>query len=279
MSRSAPRRPAGWTAPGPKPRGSDGRAELEPRDDEDLSFLTGEWRLFQKKQGHRWSLDDLVTAHLAASHAAALNPQSILDLGCGLGSVLLMTAWKFPTASVTGVEAQADRAAMGRRSIAFNGVEERCRILDGDLRDPNLFPAGTTFELITGTPPYFPIGTGTGSEKTHAFPCRFEVRGGVEEYTEAAARWLAPTGRFVVVTAAPEVERVRHGARVTGLHLIEHVVVIPREGKDALICVDVLAREPSPWVERTVTVRDRQSQWTSWFLSVRADMGMPPPPR
>src|SRR6478735_2122678 len=110
------RRPAGWVPPGPAPRGADGRADLTPADDEDLCFLTGEWRLFQKQRGHRWSLDDLITAHVAARHVGGSS--RFLDLGCGLGSVLLMMAWKFPHADVTGIEAQADRAAMGRRSIA-----------------------------------------------------------------------------------------------------------------------------------------------------------------
>jgi tRNA1(Val) A37 N6-methylase TrmN6 len=261
------------------PLGDQGRPELQPAADEDLSYLTGEWRLFQKRQGHRWSLDDLVTAWVAAPHGAAIGARWLLDLGCGLGSVLLMNAWRFPEADVTGIEAQGDRAAMGRRSIAWNGVDARCRIIDGDLRDPGLLP-GASFELITGTPPYFPAGTGTASEKTHAFPCRFEVRGGVEEYTEAAARLLTPTGRFVVCTAALERERVQLGARTCGLSIIEHTEIIPREGKPVLICVDVMARAPQPLVERTFTVRDAQSQWTEWFRAVRTDMGMPAePPR
>ncbi|MFT3707047.1 MAG: methyltransferase [Archangium sp.] len=276
MSKPA-RRPEGWKAPGPLPRGADGRPELEPAADEDLSYLTGEWRLFQKRQGHRWSLDDLVTAWVAARHVNGA--RKLLDLGCGLGSVLLMNAWRFPDADVTGIEAQLDRAAMGRRSIAFNGIEHRARILDGDLRDASLLPAGA-FELITGTPPYFPPGAGTKSEKTHAFPCRFEVRGGVEEYTEAAARLMTESGRFVVCTAALERERVKLGARECGLSIIEHVEIIPREGKPVLICVDVMARAVAPLVEHTFTVRDAQSQWTEWFRGVRTEMGMPAePPR
>jgi tRNA1(Val) A37 N6-methylase TrmN6 len=105
------------------------------------------------------------------------------------------------------------------------------------------------------------------------------VRGGVEEYTESAARWLSPHGRFVVCTAALERDRVTLGARECGLHVIEHVELIPREGKPALVCVDVMAREAAPLVTQTVTVRDRSSQWTPWFLSVRRDFGMPPSPK
>ncbi|MDP1826911.1 MAG: methyltransferase domain-containing protein [Archangium sp.] len=270
------RRPPGWIAPGPRPRGDGGRPELLPADDEDLCFLTGEWRLFQKQQGHRWSLDDLVTAAVAAPHAQALGARTLLDLGCGLGSVLLMMAWRFPEADVTGIEAQADRAAMGRRSIAWNGVEARCRILDGDLREAAVLPADARFPLITGTPPYFPQGTGPESEKTHAAACRFEVRGGIEEYAQAAARWLAPGGRFVVCTAALEAERVVSAAREAQLQVIEHVDVVPREGKDVLVMIDVLARETAPLVRRTLTVRDAKSQWTPQFQALREAMGFPP---
>src|SRR5450631_871636 len=110
-----PRRPIGWLAPGPQPRGANGRPELDPDADEDLSYLSGDWRLFQKRQGHRWSLDDLVTAWIATRDIPVTFAENALDLGCGLGSVLLMVAWKLPIADVTGIEAQADRAALGRR--------------------------------------------------------------------------------------------------------------------------------------------------------------------
>lgn len=270
------RRPPGWLAPGPRPRGDDGRPELQPADDEDLGFLSGDWRLFQKQQGHRWSLDDLVTAAVAAPHAQALGARRLLDLGCGLGSVLLMMAWRFPYADVTGVEAQADRAAMGRRSIAWNGVEARCRIIDGDLRDPSVLPAGARFPLITGTPPYFPRGTGPESEKTHAAAARFELRGGIEEYTQAASRWLEPDGRFIVCTAALEAQRVIASAAAAKLHVIEHLEVIPREGKDVLVMIDVMAGQPGPLLRRSLTVRDAASQWTPEFQALREAMGFPP---
>lgn len=273
----AARRPEGWTAPGPLPRGADGRPGLEPEDDEDLCFLTGEWRLFQKQRGHRWSLDDLVTAWVAASHLEAVRARRALDLGCGLGSVLLMNAWRFPSLDVTGLEAQVDRAEMGRRSIAWNGAEERCRIITGDLRDPEILPHDTRFDVITGTPPYFPLSDGVHSEKSHAVPCRFEVRGGIEVYAEAASRWLAPHGRFVVCTAALERERVEAAARENGFSIIESLEVIPREGKAALIDVDVFSRLEMPRIKRAIVVRDRNSKWTTEFRAVRAAMGMPSP--
>ncbi|MDQ3295986.1 MAG: methyltransferase domain-containing protein [Myxococcota bacterium] len=272
------RRPTGWIAPGPAPAGARGRPELEPESDEDLCFLTGDWRLFQKQDGHRWSLDDLVTAWIATRRIDPTRPLRALDLGCGLGSVLLMVAWKLPHAEVLGIEAQADRAAMGRRSIEYNGVAERCRIIDGDLREAS--EQLGRFELVTGTPPYFPRGTGTESAKPHAMPCRFEVRGGIEEYLEAAQRLLASGGEIVVCTSALERERVERAAHERELSVREHWDIVPREGKDVLVMVDVLTATAATAATHSLVVRDRASVWTADFQRVRDDMGIPAtPPR
>jgi hypothetical protein len=37
--------------------------------------------------GHRWSLDDLVTAWVATRVVAATPPARFVDLGCGIGTV------------------------------------------------------------------------------------------------------------------------------------------------------------------------------------------------
>lgn len=275
----AARRPAGWSAPGPAPAGDQGRPELQPAADEDLCFLCGDWRLFQKQRGHRWSLDDLVTAWVATRGVPGDATPRALDLGCGLGSVLLMVAWKLPGADVTGIEAQADRAAMGRRAIAYNGCAARCRILDGDLRT-DVAPLGR-FDLITGTPPYFPLGTGQTSAHAHAEPCRFEVRGGVEDYLAAAASALAPGGTVAICTAALERARVSAGAAAAGLRVIEHWDVVPRAGKGDLICLDVLVGpdDARPTLApQQLTVRDAAGAWSPAFVEVRAAFGMPTRP-
>lgn len=286
-----PRRPVGWVPPGPPPAGAQDRPELSPGEGEDLCMLSGDWRIFQLRRGHRWSLDDLVTAWVASSAMLTSDlgaPRRALDLGCGLGSVLMMTAWRFPDVRAVGLEAQPERAAMARRSLAYNGAADRCRVLDGDLRDlhaqrdASLAAAlGGPFELITGTPPYFPRGTGIESQGPLVAPCRFELRGGVEDYLAAAIPHLAPGGRIVVCTAS--LERARVTAAVADLQLahLEHWDIIPRQGKPSLIMIDVVttgaagAATAAP-SEHVLTVRDAEQRWTPAFREVRAAMGMPP---
>ncbi len=275
----APRRPEGWVAPGPPPAGARGRPDLAPGADEDLSLLSGDWRVFQQKRGHRWSLDDLMTAAIAAEEVPR-PPARALDMGCGIGSVLMMIAWRFPDARVLGIEAQELSAAMARRSLAYNGADERCEVRLGDLRDPSMLPEANAFELVTGTPPYFPIGEGVQSGKPQCAPCRFEHRGGVEDYCAAAARALAPGGVFVMCAASGEAPRVREGATAARLDVTGVCEIVPREGKPPLVTVFTLRPGAGAWPARATerVVRDAKGVWTPEFAAVRRAMGMPDRP-
>ena len=268
----AARRPTGWIPPGPLPLGPSSGAA--PADDEDVCFLTGHWQLFQKQRGHRFSLDDLVTAWFAADELSA-PPARCLDLGCGIGSVLLMIGWRFQSARCVGIEAQPESVALARKSIAWNGVGDRVELLQGDFR--KVTPEGT-FELVTGTPPYFPLGTGTLSDRAQAAPCRFEHRGGVEAYCTAAARVLADAGAFVFCESTGQRPRVEAALAASGLHLGRSLDVIPREGKPPLLTVFAAQRAKCVAQARALVVRDLWGQWTPQFLEVRVAMGMPPAP-
>jgi tRNA1Val (adenine37-N6)-methyltransferase len=273
------RRPPGWRAAGPPPRLPEDRAELWPGPDEDLCWLAGDWRILQRTDGHRFSLDDLVTAHTAATLMADRPPGRLLDLGCGIGSVLLFLAWRFPDADATGVEAQAISAGMACRSIRWNGVGDRVRVREGDFRESAVTGDLGTFDLITGTPPYFPPGTGLESDHVQRGPCRFEHRGGVEAYCDAAVPRLAPGAPLVLCAAPGQVDRLLTHAPAAGLRVERRRDVIPRTGKAPLFSVFVLRAGTSvgaPILDPPLVSRDAAGQRTPDLRAVRADMGMPP---
>lgn len=273
----AARRPPGWTAPGPPPSPPPDHAALGPHDGEDLCYLSGDWRILQRLDGHRWSLDDLVTAWCAATAVAGRPPSTILDLGCGIGTVLLLLAWRFPLARVVGVEAQAISLNLAQRSIRWNGVGGRCEAVGGDLRDGGALPADARFDLVTGTPPYLPLGTATASTRPQVAPAHLELRGGIEAYCEAAAHRLVDDGCFVVCESAAQDARVRAAVAATGLSIAARTDVVPREGKAPLFSVYTLGRGPTASrAPDTLTVRDRAGRRTDAFRAVRAAMGLPP---
>jgi tRNA1Val (adenine37-N6)-methyltransferase len=242
-----------------------------------LCWLAGNWRILQRLDGHRTSLDDLVTAHLAAS-LCAQPPARWLDLGTGIGSVALFLAWRFPQARGLGIEVQEISMAMARRSFAWNGASDRVEIRHGDFREASLLAGEGAFDLVTGTPPYFPIGTGPQSTLAQRAPCRFEHCGGVEAYCETAARVLAPGAPFVACEAWIQRARVEPAARAAGLALTHWRDIVPRAGKTPLLVIFAMthAEKAAPMIELPpLIVRDQHGRRTPEFCELRETMGMP----
>lgn len=199
-------------------------------DDLTSDAITADFRLLQRRRGHRFSIDDLATAWEAAR--ARPDAASHLDLGCGVGSVLLMVAWRLPAARVFGIEAQEVSFALARRNVDGNGLAARTTLLHGDLREvTRAWPHGPC-ELVTGTPPYLPLGTALASPDPQRAAARLELRGGVEDYLSAAARVLAPEGRVVVCADGRTPERVLRGAAAAGLSPLRRLDVIPHAGRE-----------------------------------------------
>jgi tRNA1(Val) A37 N6-methylase TrmN6 len=251
---------------------------VTPRAGEDLCYLSGDWRILQRRDGHRWSLDDLVTAWFATLHVPP-SPSRILDLGCGIGSVLLMLAWRYPQATVLGVEVQDVSVDLARRSIAWNGAEQRCHVLRADFRDPALLDALGTFDVVTGTPPYLAPGTARESRRPQRGPCTFEHRGGVDAYATVAARLLAPTGVFVTCAQAAQAARVEAAARLAGLVITHAMGIVPRAGKAPLLALFAMRRPPAAggmrWLP-VLVVREIDGARTPACRALRTAMGLPP---
>ncbi len=141
--------------------------------------LTRDVWLYQRAKGHRFSSDDVATAFVGF-HAAP-DARRVLDLGCGIGSVLLHLAWSLPRAELFGIEAQASSFALLQRNIERNALGSRVTAVHGDLRNEQaLAPFGADFELITGTPPYFTPGSALDASDEQREYARIEHRGGVE---------------------------------------------------------------------------------------------------
>ena len=222
-------------------------------------LLTRDVRVYQRAKGHRFSSDDVATAYVAFS--ARPTAQRVLDMGCGLGSVLLILAWKLPEARLAGVEAQAMSFELLQRNVARSGFAARLTIAHGDLRDAELLATlGQQFELVTGTPPYFPPEAALDAEDEQRAYARIEYRGGVEAYIEAGARLLAPGGALVLCGDARVGERTTLAAQAAGLAIRARCDVIARAGRPALFSVWTLCAEPGSCAVSTLTLRGPEGE-------------------
>jgi tRNA1Val (adenine37-N6)-methyltransferase len=233
------------------------------------------WLIAQRKGGHRHSVDDVLTAWYALRNSPPVGEH--LDLGTGIGTVGLLTLWGMgPQARLTCVEAQEISFRLLRSNLDFNGLRQRVDASHGDLRDLEL---GRKFPLVTGSPPYFPEGTGVlpqDSQKAHA---RFELRGDVGDYARAAVRHLSTGGWFVLCFPSPQKQRALDGIASAGLRVVYLRDVIPRETLPPLFTL-FACRHPQDGdgetnVEPPFTVRHAEGALTGEMAEVRRGFGFP----
>ena len=261
----------GWLRPGPKPPGG-----VEPEEGESLDFICGDFRIFQYEKGHRYSTDDVLTAWYGTTCAPRV--ERFADLGSGIGSVAIIAAWRLPAARVTTVEAQDRSIRLARKSVRYNGLEDRFTLIHGDLRE---FNADVPFDLVLGSPPYFSPGTATEAEHPQAVPARIEVRGGVADYARTASRVLAPGGIFAFVFPTAQLARAESALRDAELMLLRRRDVIFKEGEPPIITLfaamrsgDIAPREA--YVEAPLTIRRRDGSIHPEYAVIRLSFGFPP---
>lgn len=272
----------GWAKLGPVPPGLAAGVAVEPN--ETLDAISGHFRLFQLRDGHRFSTDDILTAWYGTSWCPTA--RTALDLGSGIGTVGMIGAWRLPGARFVTVEAQAESVALAKKSAQFNGLTERYDIRNGDFREAGVLQPGEKFDLITGSPPYFPPGTGVESEHPQKLACRFELRGTIVDYCATAASHLAPGGFFACVfpTEAAQLERVEQGARAAGLVIVRRRPVVFREGEPPLVALFGLMRATDlpewfrgeTWVEPDLIIRTRDGKIHPEYSAVKLAIGFPP---
>jgi tRNA1(Val) A37 N6-methylase TrmN6 len=272
----------GWAKPGIVPPGLSSGVVLEPH--ETLDAISGHFRLFQLRDGHRFSTDDILTAWYGTSWSPSA--RTALDLGSGIGTVGMICAWRLPGAKIVTVEAQGESIALAQKSARYNGLTDRYEIREGDFRDAGILRADEKFDLITGSPPYFPPDAGVKSEHPQKLACRFELRGTIADYCMTAAKHLASGGFFACVFPheLAQLARVEAAAKKSRLMIVRKRPVVFREGDPPLIALFGLMRaEDLPewfrgqtWTEPDLTIRTRDRKIHPEYSAVKLAIGFPP---
>ncbi|MFO0679462.1 MAG: methyltransferase [Polyangiaceae bacterium] len=240
--------------------------------------LTGRFRIFQRRRGHRHSTDDLLTAVYALTHGPERRPATLLDLGTGIGSVGLAVLDAHPHATLVAIEAQDVSFRLFQENVAMNGVTAKVTAIHGDLREVALH---RTFDLVTGSPPYFDPKDGIVSADSQRAHARFELRGDVNDYCRAAVRTIAEGGRFVFCFPTAQRARALRACADAALPVVSHVDVVPRATLPALFTLFSCARpgehDAPPIVETPFVVRDESGRHTPEMDAARRLLGFDVP--
>ena len=153
---------------------------------ESLEYL-GTYTLRQSDACFKLGRDSVLLADFATVRPG----WQVCDLGCGVGSLLLLLSQRVPDLDLTGVELDPAAADLARRNLADNGLPGA--VLTGDLRDPGLLPPDR-YHLVISNPPYFRAGSGKSGGRA-----RMDHTCSVSDLCRSAGRLTRTGGRFALV--------------------------------------------------------------------------------
>lgn len=138
-------------------------------------------------------------AVLLSAFASVKKGERALDLGTGTGILPILMAAKYPGQFYTGLELQEESARMAERSVALNGLEEKIRIVTGDIKEAASIFGAASFEVITTNPPYMIGSHGLPNDREALYIARHEVYCTIDDILRESAVILKEKGRFYMV--------------------------------------------------------------------------------
>lgn len=138
-------------------------------------------------------------AVLLSGFARAKTGEKVLDIGTGTGIIPILMAAKTKGRHFTGLEIQHESAGMAIRSVAYNHLEERISIVEGDIREAGKLFDPASFDVVTSNPPYMVANHGLVNPDSAKMIARHEICCTLEDIAQQTAKLLKNGGRFYMV--------------------------------------------------------------------------------
>ncbi len=138
-------------------------------------------------------------AVLLSGFAEAKKGDKVLDLGTGTGIIPILMVAKTQADHFTALEIQKESADMAARSVRLNHLEEKIRIVEGDIKEADRLFKPSSFDIVTSNPPYMTASHGMVNPQEPKAIARHELACTLEDVIQQTAKLLKPGGSFFMV--------------------------------------------------------------------------------
>lgn len=183
------------------------------------ALLGGRIQIEQPRRGQRATAD----AVMLAAAIPAKRGQAVLELGAGSGVGMLCLAARLPGITVDGIEIQSDLVTLAARNIAANGLEDRLRVVAGDLRRRVAGIAPNSYDQVFANPPYFDTARHRASPHVGRATARSESgEADLPQWIAAMLRHAKPSGRLTLIHKAERLADILQalGSKVGGIRIV-----------------------------------------------------------
>ena len=218
-------------------------------------------KLFQPRQGYRYSLDALLLARFCPELRGG---GTIADLGAGCGIVGLVLVRINPAASVLAVENNPGMAALIERNIRDNDLGDRAVVCAEDVINLRRCYPASSFDLVVSNPPFRTAASGRISPRAGRDSARHETTAGLADFIAAAKYLVKPSGRICFIqhpSRLAESLSLASGLKLTTLRL-RMIHSNPESPATMFMAELAKGRRSAPVVESPLFVRNMCGEYT-----------------
>ncbi len=173
--------------------------------DTPIHVLNQSLALLQVEGGFRTSTDSV----LLGAACPVLPGESVLDLGCGVGSAGLCVLRRIKDATLLGVDIQDDHVQKAQENAVLNGMSDRASFMHGDIRCPLDI---STFHHVICNPPYKESGAHipSPSEKKAVAMGHQDERLSLQDWITCAWTHIKGRGSLSLIHEASKTDEIIH---------------------------------------------------------------------
>lgn len=182
--------------------------------------------VIQNPESYCFTSDAVLLANLCKSGGI------FADLGSGSGVISILLAAKKQAKKVYAIELRADAADMSKRSVAFNGLQDKIEVLNIDLRGASKILGKEVIDKVVCNPPFFKAGEVCKASPDIAIS-RHELTVNFEQIATEAASLLKTGGYFYCIQKCDRMAECICVLNGKGLEPKKITLIYPKRSKTA----------------------------------------------
>jgi tRNA1(Val) A37 N6-methylase TrmN6 len=236
--------------------------------DERLDYLLAEnLRIIQSPSVFAFSLDAVLLARFVY---VPIQKGNLVDLCSGNGVIPLFLSAR-TKGNIIGVEIQERLYDMAVRSIEYNGLEKRLRMIHGDIKDIPKQLGYSKFDVVTCNPPYFKTPPKAEiNPNEHLAIARHEILCTLEDAIKASSELVKQGGKVAFVHRPGRLLDIITLMREYRLEPKRIQFVYPKLGKEANTVLVEAIKDGSPDIKilPPIIVYNEQDEYTKQIREI-----------
>lgn len=251
-------------------------------------------KIIQNKNGFCFGIDSVLLSDFAKE---IKNNTKVVDLGTGTGILGILLCAKTNLKEIVGIEIQEEVAQMAQRSILLNGLENKFKILNINIKEilnqenkihnekiennqninnklniknAEIILEKNSFDYVITNPPYKKINTGKINENEKKLISRHELTANLSDFIETAKFLLKDKGTLFMVHRPDRLVDILEKMRQEKIEPKELRFVYPKinEEPNLILIKGVKNAKPFLKINKPLYVYDEQGNYTKEILEI-----------